>query len=142
MSSPPLIDKSSWPPGPWHDEPDWASFRAHGLECEVVRHYRGGHLCGYVYCIHDVPYKLLPEDITYGTGAVYGFDCGPVSNYRPGTDDPLGEPLAYCTFAEMRRRVTALAKALECESVWWRRARRQLAQVLRVQLRDWPKEHP
>lgn len=44
------IDKTSWPPGPWKDEPDrvlWTHDEA-GLTCLITRHPRRGHLCGYV----------------------------------------------------------------------------------------------
>ncbi len=43
------IDKSSWAPGPWQQEPDkkqWQDAET-GLPCLIVRN-NGGALCGYV----------------------------------------------------------------------------------------------
>lgn len=42
------MDKSKWPQGPWTDEPDEETFEHAGLACRIIRHSRGGHLCGYV----------------------------------------------------------------------------------------------
>jgi hypothetical protein len=44
------VDKSSWPRGPWDDEPDkkqWPDATT-GLPCMIVRNPRYGNLCGYV----------------------------------------------------------------------------------------------
>lgn len=52
------IDKSEWGDGPWQDEPDkrqWLD-ETTGLPCLIVRHKRGGHLCGYVGVPKDHPY--------------------------------------------------------------------------------------
>lgn len=51
------IDKSSWPDGPWKDEPDkiqWMD-EATGLPCLIVRHGWSGHYCGYVGVTRDHP---------------------------------------------------------------------------------------
>ena len=45
-----LKDKSEWPPGPWHNEPDseqWLD-KTTGFFCLIVRIPESGHLCGYV----------------------------------------------------------------------------------------------
>lgn len=44
------VDKSSWPAGPWIEEPDKKQWQdaATGLPCLIVRHPRHGNLCGYV----------------------------------------------------------------------------------------------
>lgn len=44
------IDKSTWGPGPWQDEPDKIQWQdeATGLPCLIVRVAESGHLCGYV----------------------------------------------------------------------------------------------
>lgn len=137
----PSINKTGWPAGPWHDEPDQLQFTAHGLDCWIVRHPTQGHFCAYVCCCHDVPRKLLPEDITSHDEAIYGFKCSFGWNYSPGLASPLGDPIAYCTFNKMKRHAEGLARALQCESVWWRRVRRHLADVLHIKIRTWPKEH-
>jgi hypothetical protein len=52
----PEIDKSGWPPGPWHDEPDRVEFVHAGYACLVTRHPRHGHLCGCVGVDASHPY--------------------------------------------------------------------------------------
>lgn len=42
------VDKSKWPEGPWLAEADKVSFEHAGFPCLIVRHPRGGHLCGYL----------------------------------------------------------------------------------------------
>ena len=42
------MDKSSWSPGPWHDEPDVWHGEASGYVCSIRRVPHSGHLCGYV----------------------------------------------------------------------------------------------
>lgn len=45
-----LYDKSSWPDGPWKDEPDrvfWIDKKT-GYPCIALRQGIGGHFCGYV----------------------------------------------------------------------------------------------
>ncbi len=45
-----LVDKSSWPVGPWKDEPDLVNLfeEESGLYCQIWRHSTGGSLNGYV----------------------------------------------------------------------------------------------
>jgi len=121
----PEVDKRGWPEGPWHEEPDYARFEAHGLLCEVERYPSTGHLCGYVTCEHSVGEAKLPEGITWGGNQRYGFDCHHVGQYAPG-DDTHG-PEDYCTFDEVCERTTALAKEIRKRTVWWRRLLRALA---------------
>ena len=70
------LDKSSWGPGPWQDEPDKVQFvdRRTGLDCLVVRHGEYGHYCGYVGVPADHPlYKVEPSRIGVGVhGGVTG----------------------------------------------------------------------
>lgn len=43
------IDKSTWGPGPWQDEPDRIEWRSeHGFPCLMVRQANHGAWCGYV----------------------------------------------------------------------------------------------
>ena len=61
------VDKSEWPRGEWHDEPDkiqWVD-EATGLDCLIVRN-AGGALCGYVgvppeHPWHGVDYWGCPK---------------------------------------------------------------------------------
>ena len=43
-----VIDKSTWGPGPWQDEPDRVDFVHQGLACLLLRDPRGGNWCAYV----------------------------------------------------------------------------------------------
>lgn len=56
-----VVDKSSWPRGPWDDEPDKKQWRdpASGLPCLIVRG-PSGSLCGYV--------AVGPDHPAYGKG--------------------------------------------------------------------------
>lgn len=42
------LDKSQWPEGPWHVEPDIERFDHLGVPCLLLRQVRSGHWCGYV----------------------------------------------------------------------------------------------
>lgn len=53
---PPVIDKSTWGPGAWQDEPDRVDFVAHGLACFVLRHFSAGSWCGYVGVPREHPW--------------------------------------------------------------------------------------
>jgi len=57
------IDKGSWGPGPWQDEPDKVQWKDEttGLDCLAVRTQHMGHWCGYVgvpqgHPLHEVDY--------------------------------------------------------------------------------------
>lgn len=51
------VDKSDWPTGEWHQEPDKAQWidQATGLDCLIVRGPFGA-LCGYVGVPQSSPY--------------------------------------------------------------------------------------
>jgi len=67
------VDKSTWGPGPWQDEPDkvhWIDQKT-DLDCLMVRSQHGGNWCGYVAVTEGHPlfgvgysetYKLVPFD--------------------------------------------------------------------------------
>lgn len=40
-------------PGPWDNEPNKLTFKAHGLKCFIQRQKNLGHLCGYVDLPND-----------------------------------------------------------------------------------------
>lgn len=52
------IDKSKWPTGPWHDEPDKIQYADPdtGLPCLITRNPYVGSLCGYVGVAESHPY--------------------------------------------------------------------------------------
>ena len=114
-----VFDKSKWPPGPWHEEPDkqhWVD-AATGYDCLVQRNHTGA-LCGYVgvgaeHVLQGVDYSDLDElievhgDLTYSGRWIVpgardeiwwlGFDCGhagdlwphPAYNQLPSTQAPF-----------------------------------------------------
>jgi hypothetical protein len=62
-----MIDKSTWGPGLWQNEPDRAEWRHAGFPCLAVRNARFGNWCGYV----GVP----PDHSEYAKGySEYNFD--------------------------------------------------------------------
>lgn len=98
------VDKSSWPAGEWHNEPDkkqWLD-ETTGLPCLMVRQPELGHWCGYVGVSKGHPwfekdYDDVPADVhgglTYANHCAHhichvveegeddhvwwlGFDCG------------------------------------------------------------------
>jgi hypothetical protein len=98
-----FVDKSAWPPGPWHDEPDklqWTDTET-GLPCLIVRNERMGNLCGYVGVSKGHPafeqdYRHLPIDISVHGGLTFADRCS-------------GDEHGVCHVVE----------AGEDDAVWW-----------------------
>lgn len=75
------VDKSSWPPGAWHEEPDRIEWRFSGpprLACLIVRGPSGA-LCGYVgvppgHPLHGKDYSRCPDFDTH-CGLTYAASC-------------------------------------------------------------------
>lgn len=116
------INKSSWPAGPWMNEPDQATWtdEATRLECAVLRMESSGHLCGYVKVPKGHPlYRkhysqavrkaafFVHGSLTFsGTlrsdlpGWWFGFDCAHSGDFCPGRGlHVFGCPEAYKDFA-------------------------------------------
>lgn len=106
------LDKSTWGPGPWQDEPDlkqWSDAKT-GLPCLAIRHDRYGNWCGYVGVTPTHPlFGKSHKEINYNVhggltfsgprkGAIYhipdirepeplywfGFDCYHSQDFAPG----------------------------------------------------------
>ena len=67
------IDKSAWGPGAWQDEPDRIQFPdpPTGLPCQMVRHHKLGHWCGFVglpdwHPWHGIQHHLVEADVHGG----------------------------------------------------------------------------
>jgi hypothetical protein len=101
------IDKASWGPGPWQDEPDkeqWAD-EATGYACLIKRN-RFGALCGYVgvpegHPWHGRDFSELDETVDVHGGLTYADSCqeGPEDKticHVPGPGEP--EPLWWFGF--------------------------------------------
>lgn len=85
------IDKSSWPAGPWHDEPDRREWRHAGFPCLIVRVPIHGALCGYVavppgHPWHGRDYDAVEADVHWGLS--YAGPCGGLVCRTPGAGEP------------------------------------------------------
>lgn len=73
------IDKSTWGPGPWQDEPDRIEWRhSSGLPCLIVRSDITGALCGYVGCPPGHPFHgraRVDIDVHVHGGLTYSAEC-------------------------------------------------------------------
>jgi hypothetical protein len=115
------MDKSSWPVGPWQDEPDkkqWPD-QATGLPCLIVRNSLGA-LCGYVGVAEGHPLfeKHYDEtDLECHGGPTFSSFCHPGAEesnicHRPDPGEPdhvwwFGFDCAHCDdlIPNMRTRV-------------------------------------
>jgi len=89
-----VIDKSTWPDGPWQSEPDrWEGEHA-GFPLLAVRHSRSGHWCGYVAVppTHPAYGKDYDDvDVQVHGGLTYADKCqGSVCHVpKPGEPDDV-----------------------------------------------------
>jgi len=115
--------KTSWPLGPWNDEPDRIDFKHVGLDCFIQRHSLGAW-CGYVGIPPSHPaYGRSCADLNYsieihgglnhaskcggitacliGVNEIwwFGFDCAHFGDFVPGmavTREKLAARLPTC----------------------------------------------
>lgn len=88
----PLIDKTTWPPGPWHHEPNLCMWQHVGRLC-LIRRTPHGHLCGYVQAQnmnYNEPEVDVHGGLTFGgewpewPGIFWlGFDCAHAGDLIP-----------------------------------------------------------
>lgn len=97
------VDKSTWGPGSWQDEPDKVQFPdpATGLPCLILRN-RSGALCGYVglppeHPLHGVQYEDL--DVSVHGDLTFAGACS------PGEDESHG--------------ICHIPASGEPDHVWW-----------------------
>lgn len=98
------IDKSTWGPGPWQDEPDRLEGRVLGFPTLVVRVPESGHLCGYVavppgHPWHGKGYDQVEAE-AHG-GLTYADACAGRICHVPAPGEPddvwwLGFDCAHC----------------------------------------------
>jgi hypothetical protein len=93
------VDKSTWGPGPWQDEPDKVQWQdeATGLPCLIVRGPSGAW-CGYVGVPR--PHPSYGEDYDYVNVEVHG-------------------DLTYAGKCQGHGRICHLVEAGEDDDVWW-----------------------
>lgn len=96
------MDKTSWGPGPWQDEPDKEQYtdEVTGLPCLVKRSGRGGNLCGYVGVSEGHPW--------------FGKDYGSI-------DADVHNGLSYSDFCQEGegRTICHIPGPGEPDLVWW-----------------------
>ncbi len=129
------IDKSEWPPGIWHQEPDEEEFESSGYNCLVWRTPDTGHLCGYVQIPLDHPkaksdildpdlsvhgYTTFSEGWSPGHGETkkywwIGFDCDHLHDLVPNPYLKLFEESwdGYQSFEYVKQDTENLAKQLK-----------------------------
>lgn len=145
--APPAIDKSSWGPGEWQDEPDRKEWVAHGFACLATRHQIFGNWCGYVgvprgHRAYGKPFRDLDFHVHGGLNYTercqglichvpapgmpddvwwLGFDCGHAYDRAPGSEALFRElGVGETVFDRMilRRVYRTLEYAVaECESL-------------------------
>lgn len=121
------VDKSTWGPGPWADEPDkmqWQDEKT-GLPCLIVRNSQGsGALCGYVGVPpgHRLHGKLYNDRIE---GAPCGDSCGDDYHYQCRIDGAInvhgGITFSNACAAGMDEstHICHVAGPGEPDHVWW-----------------------
>lgn len=135
--APLVIDKSSWPRGPWDQEPDRKEFVASGFPCLMQRHVKYGNWCGYVavppgHPAHGKDYNdivcRVHGGLTYGSlceGHIchvpkpgepdnvfwLGFDCAHAGDFSPGMNQSyaklIGETYRDEAYVEAETRALA-----------------------------------
>lgn len=120
------VDKSEWPAGPWHDEPDKRQWQdvATGLPCLIVRN-RGGALCGYAGVSNGHPL----HGKGYGQDGVFscGESCSDEDGYHYGcTPEARVEVHGGLTFsagcghgADPAEGICHVPAAGQPDDVWW-----------------------
>lgn len=136
-----IVDKSTWPPGPWNNEPDKLHFidEETNMDCLVVRGPVGA-LCGYVgvdstHPAFQVDYNRVMVDVhgglTYGSmcdegGHIchvpqngrphdvfwLGFDCSHSSDLAPAYDHKYSTSGTYKELEYVIAEVRSLANQL------------------------------
>lgn len=94
------IDRSSWGPGPWDDEPDRIVWEHEGFPCLVQRSHLG-HLCGYVGVSKGHPWFGID---VFADGAP-DVDAHGGLTYGGNSSDGLLEP--------------AISRAIGLDNVYW-----------------------
>lgn len=101
-----IVDKSTWGPGPWLQEPDKKQWRdaSTGLACLAVRQESLGHWCGYVgvpagHPAYKQDYDSL--DLRVHGGLTYAHQCSGAIRHKPEPGQPddvwwLGFDCAHC----------------------------------------------
>lgn len=93
------VDKTTWPVGPWQDEPDkiqWTD-EATKLPCLIVRNGSGA-LCGYVGVDETHPYFQVPYD---------------------DADVAVHGGLTYAGLCQENGKVCHIVEDGENDKVWW-----------------------
>lgn len=88
----PPIDKTTWGPGPWQDEPDRLEWRtAAGLPGMAIRHPESGSWCGYAAVApgHPLFGKHYDEpNVSVHGGLTYANECQGHIRHTPEPGEP------------------------------------------------------
>jgi hypothetical protein len=90
----PVIDKSTWGPGAWQDEPDRVDFVHAGFACMALRRDTMGNWCGYVGVPREHPAygkDYNDVDVEVHGGLTYANHCqAPICHVpEPGMPDDV-----------------------------------------------------
>ena len=110
----------------WEQEPNEINFTHAGFACKVSRSRHLGTLCGYVTVLPTHPCSgkgyddvdtMLPDGVhgglTYGDDDTYGFVCGHMGDYMPGSRYGFcDESDVYRDMGYVIREVVSLANQL------------------------------
>lgn len=86
-----VVDKSTWPRGPWDDEPDHVSFEHKGVPCIIHRSPAGGALCGYAAVPPGHPWHgkgMSDVDANVNGGLSYAEACQGAICHVPKPGEP------------------------------------------------------
>jgi len=90
------IDRKSWGPGPWQDEPDRLEWEYKGFPCLIVRNNDvSGAWCGYValppgHRYFEKPYDEI--DVAVHGGLTYANHCQGDICHQPKPGEPVTGP--------------------------------------------------
>ena len=134
------LDKSKWPPGPWHQEPDDHMFKVDNMPCMMKRNSVGSW-CGYVGITKNHPWyghgydDIVDIDVhgglTYARKSNniifyerkgealwwFGFDCAHYNDFSPALYKYGFSRLnnTYRTFEWVKAEVESLARQIKKE---------------------------
>lgn len=141
----PAIDKSTWGPGPWQDEPERVDFTHAGMSCLALRHSENGHWCGYVGVPREHPlygkvWTETPEisDLDAHMGVNYSAACDGAICHVPAPGMPDDVWWLGCDFGHSFDLSPAIAARERAWDLHQLRKSRELPEFMREVYRPLP----